>query len=139
MTIQASPMQLTVLLPTGMLLDAPVRKIIAEAPFGEFCLLPRHIDYVASLVPGILIYTTPDGDERFVGLDSGVLVKAGPSVRVSALNGVVGTRLDELKSLVESRYLELDEQDRKARAALSRLEAGTLRGFHELQDTHFEG
>ncbi|GGX61876.1 F0F1 ATP synthase subunit epsilon [Saccharospirillum salsuginis] len=138
MTEQTAAMQLTVFLPTGILLETRAHKIIAEAPSGEFCLLPRHIDYVASLEPGILIYTTPEGDEGYVGLDRGVLVKAGPEVRVSAFDGVAGTRLDQLTSLVESRYIELDEQDRKARAALSRLEAGTLRGFHELQERYFE-
>jgi F-type H+-transporting ATPase subunit epsilon len=35
---------------------------------------------------------------------------------------------------VEERFLELDEHERKTRTALARLEAGTLRGFRELQE-----
>jgi F-type H+-transporting ATPase subunit epsilon len=52
------------------------------------------------------------------------------------LDGVLGTDLEELQALVEERFLQLDEHERRARTALSRLEAGTLRAFRELQDTH---
>ena len=46
-----SLMHLTVLLPTEILLDAvDVSKIVAEAQDGFFCLLPRHVDFVAALV-----------------------------------------------------------------------------------------
>ncbi|NMC75543.1 MAG: F0F1 ATP synthase subunit epsilon, partial [Geobacteraceae bacterium] len=45
-------MKLTVLLPTGVLVDQEVTKVTAEAENGSFCLLPRHIDFLAALVPG---------------------------------------------------------------------------------------
>jgi F-type H+-transporting ATPase subunit epsilon len=48
---------------------------------------------------------------------------------------VRGTDLVELEGLVAERFLELDEHERKARTALARLEAGTLRGFLALQET----
>jgi F-type H+-transporting ATPase subunit epsilon len=47
---------------------------------------------------------------------------------------VRGTDLGGLRSLIEERFLALDEHQRRARAALARLEAGTLRGFRELQE-----
>ncbi len=53
---------------------------------------------------------------------------------VSVLDAVRGTDLGELESLVTERFVELDEHDRKARTALGRLEAATLRGFRELQE-----
>jgi len=37
-------MKLKVLLPTEVLLEEEVLKILAEAPHGYFCLLSRHID-----------------------------------------------------------------------------------------------
>ncbi len=55
-------MRLRVLLPTEVLLDVEVTKVIAEAENGFFCLLPRHVDFVAALVPGILYYTTSPGN-----------------------------------------------------------------------------
>jgi len=128
-------MQLKLLLPTEVLVDEPVSKLIAEAQDGYFCLLPRHRDFVAALAPGVVSFFSESGEEYFAAVDEGVLVKCGRSVMVSAYNGVRGTNLDELQELVENTYLQLDEHERKARTALSRLEAGTLRKFKQLQDT----
>ncbi|RRQ22994.1 F0F1 ATP synthase subunit epsilon [Thiohalobacter thiocyanaticus] len=127
-------MRLQVLLPTEVLVDTKVVKVIAEAENGAFCLLPRHVDFVAALVPGVLSFFTPTEEERFAALDEGVLVKCGRDVFVSAFDGVRGTDLGRLQALVEARFLELDEHERRTRTALARLEAGTLRGFRELQE-----
>lgn len=127
-------MHLRVLLPADVLVDENVVKIVAEAENGAFCLLPRHIDFVAALVPGILSLVDQQGNERFVGVNEGVLVKCGQEVWVSVLDGVCGDELDRLHTLVKERYSALDEYERKARTALARLEAATLRGVRELQD-----
>ncbi|MDY6909404.1 MAG: hypothetical protein SWC40_05625 [Thermodesulfobacteriota bacterium] len=65
-------MRLRILLPTEILLEEPVRKIVAEAPNGFFCLLPRHVDFVTALVLGILSYEAEDGRERFAAMDEGI-------------------------------------------------------------------
>lgn len=127
-------MHLQVLLPTEVLVDEEVFKVIAEAENGEFCLLPRHIDFVAALVPGVMCFCASESEESFVAVDEGILVKCGHDVFVSTLNGVVGTELGQLQQLVNERFLVLDEHERKVRSALARLEAGTLRGFWGLQE-----
>ena len=127
-------MRLQVLLPTEVLVDEETKKVIAEAENGTFCLLPRHIDFVAALVPGLLCFCDLEGKESYAAIDEGILVKCGRDVSISTLNGVRGTDLTELEALIEERFLELDEHERKARTALARLEAGTLRGFLELQE-----
>lgn len=127
-------MRLRVLLPTEVLVDEETIKVVAEAENGSFCLLPRHVDFVAALVPGILCFYDRDGNERFAAIDEGVLVKCGRDVSVSTLNGVRGADLDELEALIDEQFLELDEHERKARTALARLEAGTLRGFVDLKE-----
>lgn len=131
--VEQARMHLEVLLPTERLIDEPVSKIIAEAENGEFCLLPRHIDFVAGLVPGILTFVDDNKNDRFVALDEGVLVKCGSDVSVSALNGVTGSDLGSMKALIEQRFQILDEQERKMRSALLRLEVGAVRGFRELR------
>lgn len=133
-TAYTRQLHLQVQLPTGILVDQEVTKVIAVADNGEFCLLPRHIDFVTALVPGILSFWTEKGEERYAAVDKGVLVKCGHDVFVSVLNGVQGADLSQLQALVEERYLELDEHERKTRTALARLEAGTLRRFRELQE-----
>jgi F-type H+-transporting ATPase subunit epsilon len=127
-------MRLKVLLPTRVLVDEEVSKVVAEAENGGFCLLPRHVDFVAALVPGILYFMPMEGSEQVVAVDTGILMKCGPNVLVSTINAARGSDLRQLKDLVANAFLELDEHERHARTALARLEAGTIRRFMELQE-----
>jgi F-type H+-transporting ATPase subunit epsilon len=125
-------LKLKVLLPAEVLLDEEVEKVIAEAQNGFFTLLPRHIDFVAALVPGIFSYQTPGGAEHFLALDEGILVKQGDQVFVSAARAMPGDDLEKLQDTVENELKVLDDNDRKARTVMSRLEADTLRRFSRL-------
>jgi len=127
-------MRLQVLLPTEVLVDEPVRKVVAEADDGFFCLLPRHLDMATSLVAGILTFTDDDGEERLLAVDRGVLVKCGADVLVSTPNAVAGHDLATLQQTIATHFRDLDEDQRVARSALARLEAGTLRRFLELEE-----
>lgn len=126
-------MRLTVFLPTEVLIAEKVKKIIAEAENGSFCLEPRHVDFVASLVPGLLTYVTADGKEMFVGVDEGILVKCGQSVRISTREAVAGKDPTALKQSMVELSTNLDEHERSARTVLARLEAGVAKRFFELQ------
>ena len=125
-------MQLKILLPAEVLLDQVVSKVTAEAENGFFTLLPRHVDFVAALVPGIFSYVTARGEERFLALEGGVLVKQGGRVFVSATGAIRGPSLERLREAVEMHLEKLGESERKARSVLARLEADTLRRFSEL-------
>jgi F-type H+-transporting ATPase subunit epsilon len=123
-------MVLKVILPSGLLVEQEAVKVVAEAQNGSFCLLPRHVDFVAALVPGILAYTTPDGEETFLAVDEGILVKRDAEVLVSTWNAVAG-KLGELRQAVRRQFRELDEGERRARRALDRLEASLVRQIVE--------
>lgn len=127
-------MRLRVLLPTEVLVDEPVTKIVAEAYNGFFCLLPRHVDFVAALVPGILSYAPAEGGEALVAVDQGVLVKCAGQVMVSACDGLRGTDARALQSALEQMSAHLSDEERIARTGLARLEAGTLRHLLELEE-----
>jgi len=127
-------MRLKLLTPTETVMDEVVVKINAEGPDGLFCLLPRHRDWVATLVPGILGLTTPDGGEAFVAVDQGVLVKCGDEVLVSVRRAVRDGDLRQLRGVVEARFRRYDDQEKAARSAVARLEAGVIRRFLELQE-----
>jgi F-type H+-transporting ATPase subunit epsilon len=127
-------MRLKVLLPTEILIDREVRKVTAEAANGSFCLLPRHIDFVAGLVPGILIFETSEGKDEFIGLDEGILVKAGGEVLVSTPRAIRGPELGTLWERINSDFKNLDEREKKARSAAARIEADLVRRFMELGD-----
>ncbi len=122
-------MKLRITLPTERFLDKEVHKVKAESPMGEFTLLPRHIDYATSLVPGLLSYTEREGgEERFLALDRGMLVKRGDEVLVAVAKAVQG-ELGELKRAVEEMLEARDDSERKSRTAEARLEADFVRRF----------
>lgn len=126
-------MRLKVLLPSRVLVDETVTKVLAEAENGWFCLLPRHADFVAALVPGVLIFTATEGAEGLVAIDHAMLVKQDAEVLVSAWRGARGERLETLRTVVEREFLALDDRERAARSALARLEAGVARRLVEVQ------
>jgi F-type H+-transporting ATPase subunit epsilon len=127
-------MRLLVLLPDRTVVNEEVAKVVAEAENGWFCLLPRHVDFVAALVPGVLVFVTAEGREAFLGTDEGILVKCGDEVRVSTRRAARGEDLGALRTLVAREFLERDERERVARSALARLEAGVVRRFIELEE-----
>jgi F-type H+-transporting ATPase subunit epsilon len=127
-------MNLKVLLPTAVLVDTEVTKVVAEAANGSFCLLPRHIDIVAALVPGLFFYTTAEGQEVFLAVDEGILVKCGAEVLVSTRNAVQGPDLGTLERTIDEQFRVLDEHEKMARTAMARLEADLVRRFMELHE-----
>lgn len=125
-------MRLKVLLPFQVFAEVgDVRRIVAETPHGSFGLLPRRLDCVAVLAPGILTYETAAEGEVYVAVDEGVLVKAGPDVLVSVRNAIGGMSLGKLREAVEREFVNLDEGERQVRAVLARLETGFVRRFAE--------
>ncbi|MGK7925794.1 MAG: F0F1 ATP synthase subunit epsilon [Spirulina sp.] len=125
-------MILKVLLPSEVLIERSVTKVTAEAENGSFCILPRHIDFVAALVPGILSFELESGQEAFLAVDEGILVKCGPEVLVSTLNAVGSDNLEQLKQTVEQQFRVLDEREKLTRSALAKFEASIMRHFKEL-------
>ncbi len=126
-------MKLKVLIPSSVVVDTEVTKVTAEAANGSFCLLPKHVDFVAGLVPGILQYETEAGEEKFLGASEGVLVKAGSEVLVSTGNAVDGPDLGTLTDRIREELAVLDQREKKARVAASKLEASLVRRFMETQ------
>jgi F-type H+-transporting ATPase subunit epsilon len=124
-------MNLRVYVPSQVFEVVEVDEVIAESPQGSFALLPRHIDLATALVPGILTYITLEGDERFLAVDEGVLVKQGDEVFVSVRAAAKG-ELGELREAVERMVTDVDEKERSAQTAVARLEASFVRRFLEL-------
>lgn len=125
-------MRLKVLLPTEVLVNEEVTKVIAEAENGSFCLLPRHIDFVTALAPGLLSFETEEGGEEFLAVDTGILVKCGAEVLVSIRNAVRGLDLERLQQTVDEQFRALDEREKMTLAAVARLEANFIRRFIDL-------
>lgn len=125
-------MNLKVLLPTEIFLDEEVTKVTAEAQNGSFSLLPRHIDFVSVLVPGLLSFESEKEWETFIAVDEGILVKTGRRVMVSTRNAMRGPDLGDLKKAVEERFLVLEDKEKQARSAMAKIEANFVRRFLEI-------
>ena len=125
-------MNLKVLLPFEVFADKTgVLRIVAETHEGAFGLLPRRLDCVAAIVPGILVFETEADGETCIAVDEGVLVKSGADVLVSVRNAVGGTDLGKLREAVEQQFLNLDEQEKSVRSILAKLESGLVRRLAE--------
>jgi len=126
-------MRLKVLLPFEVFADEPqVSRIVAEAREGSFGLLPRRLDCVAALAPGILIYETEAAGEAYLAIDEGVLVKTGSQVQVVARRALRGSKLGELRAIVEREWLVIDQRQHSVRAVMTKLENQLLQGFARL-------
>lgn len=128
-------MNLKVLLPFQVFATKTgVSSIVAETRDGSFGILPRRLDCVAALAPGILIYETEADGEVFVAVDEGVLVKTGADVLVSVRRALSGTDLGQLRQAVEKEFLTLDEHEKSVRMVLAKMEGGFIRrmiAFHD--------
>lgn len=128
-------MNLKVLLPFEIFAETTgVTRIVAETSDGSFGILPRRLDCVAALEPGILIYETEANGEVFIAVDEGVLVKTGADVLVSVRRAIGGMDLAQLHEAVEKEFLTLDENEQSTRTVMAKLETGFLRRFATFQN-----
>lgn len=127
-------MHLEILLPFGVFADkSDVTRIVAEGLGGSFGLLPRRLDCVAALVPGILIYETEADGEAFVAVDEGILVKTGADVLVSVRRAMGGADLGRLREAVQREFLAITADERELRNVMAKLETGFMRRLANLQ------
>lgn len=127
-------MNLKILLPFRIFADlSGIKRIVAETPLGSFGLLPHRLDCVAALAPGILIYETDAGEESYVAIDEGILVKTKGEVFVSVRNAIQGTELGLLHKAVQEEFLNISEQEKKLRSVLARLELSFIRRLEEFR------
>jgi len=126
-------MNLKIMLPSQVLLEEKVTRIVAEGAEGYFGLLPGHIDFTTILVPGLLMISSAKGHEELLAVDQGVLVKRGPDVWISTRNAIRNADLGRAKNLVEEQFKTLVDRERMARSATAKLEADIIRRFMELK------
>lgn len=129
---QSRLMNLKLLLPFQVFaVELGVSRIVAETWGGSFGLLPRRLDCVAALAPGILTYENKAQGEVHVAIDEGVLVKTGLDVIVSVRNAIGGKDLSHLHEAVEREFLNLTTREQNVRAVIARMESGFIRRLAE--------
>jgi len=96
-------------------------------------ILPRRLDCVAALVPGILLFEDGYGGETYVAVDEGVLVKKGSQVLVSVRNAIGGDDLGLLREAIDREFRNLDDEARSVRQVLAKMESMFIRRFVRYQ------
>ena len=123
-------MNLKILLPFQVYSETTgVSRIVAETIHGSLGILPRRLDCVAALVPGILLFEHGDGVEVYVAVDEGVLVKKGREVLVSVRNANRGDDLGLLRQAIDMEFRHLDEEEQNIRHVLAKMETAFIRRF----------
>jgi F-type H+-transporting ATPase subunit epsilon len=126
-------LNLKILLPSEIFFKGEAAKLTAEAVNGSFCLLPKHVDFVSAIVPGILIMEDASGKTVFFAVDQGILVKKGDDVFVSSRNAFTIPDLGKGKEIVEEKFKVIDDREKTSRAAAYRLEADMVRRLMEIK------
>lgn len=147
---RSGTIDLSIRLPTKLLFEGKVRQISARGPQGSFSILPRHADFVGTLVAGVIVVTGTDNAETddaeadgagtqdtelFFGADEGVLTKRGASVHICVHSAFQASSLAEVRDRIAQVFAEMDDRDRAARNALTRLEANVVRRFSDMLGT----
>lgn len=125
-------MTLRVTMPDRCVFHGPVAKVVADGLDGSRGFLPRHIDFVMPLKPGILSCADADGVEKFFAVHGGVLVKKRDELTVATRQAVMADRMEDLPRGVLELFHEADEHAEAADRAANRLETMLLREFLEL-------
>lgn len=124
-------MDLKLVTPMQIVLDASIEKIDVEALDGFFTLLPKHIDFISALKSGIITYVI-NGKKNYAACDHGVLVKKGNSVYISTTVAILADSLDELKKTITTTFKDMEQERKELNLSMARLELGLTKGLMSL-------
>lgn len=128
-------MNLKILLPFKVFIETKdVSSITIETSEGSFGMLPQRLDCVAALVPGIFTYEIESESPRYIAVDEGVMIKAGPQVLVSVRNAIGGVDLGKLSDMVKKDFNSRDENKIEARSVMAKLESGFIYSFDKFRN-----
>ena len=125
-------MNLKVLLPSFILLEEKeVRRIVVETNVGSVGLLPHRLDCAVVVIPGILIYEAYNREEKYIANDMGILIKCNRDVTISVWTAIIGKDLGYLQQALQTSFFNLDEQEKKVRSVLAKLESSFIRSMQK--------
>ncbi len=92
--------------PTGVIFEGPVEQVTAVGPLGEFGVLADHVDFVSSLVPGLVtVKVSSERTDQYLATDGLAEVKDG-AMTVAALAAEEPVAVDGDVAAAEARHAE---------------------------------
>jgi F-type H+-transporting ATPase subunit epsilon len=122
-------MKLRIVTPLSVVVDEDgVLALRAEDCSGGFGILPRHADFLTSLVISIVSWKSGDGKRRYCAVRRGVLsVTGGEAIAIATREAVAGDDLLTLDQTVLSRFRADIETERTERVESTRLQLNAIR------------
>jgi len=93
--------------PTGIVFEGDAAEVSAIGPLGEFGILPEHINFITSLVPGILEARLPDGTAMHWVVSGGLAEVKDSVLTVLASSAESPERID--KAAADAEVQQADE------------------------------
>ena len=93
--------------PTGIVFEGDAAEVSAIGPLGEFGILPEHINFITSLVPGILEARLPDGTATHWVVSGGLAEVKDSVLTVLASSAESPERID--KAAADAEVQQADE------------------------------
>ncbi|HEY2917507.1 MAG TPA: F0F1 ATP synthase subunit epsilon [Candidatus Binatia bacterium] len=127
----ADKLTLRVVTPSRMLLDEEVEEVTAPGELGEFGVLPNHIAFLSTLVPGELSYK--QGNTKTILAISGgyaevldnVMTVLAPTAEFAAEIDIA--RAEQAKEHAEKLLAELNREDKEWKVAEAALQKALVR------------
>lgn len=125
-------MSLKVLLPYKIFADVKnVIHVVAETNEGSYGFLPHRLDCVVALLPSILSYQIIAGNNQYIAISEGIMIKEGMRVVVSVRNALGGTDLGKLHELIEKEFVKLNKNEKIGRSIAAKLESGFIHSLEK--------
>jgi F-type H+-transporting ATPase subunit epsilon len=87
--------------PTGIVFEGDAAEVSATGPLGEFGILPEHINFITSLVPGVLEARLPDGAAMHWVVSGGLAEVKDSVLTVLASSAESPERIDSAAAAAE--------------------------------------
>lgn len=116
-------MHLKILLPFCVFSEnTRVSRIVVDSDIGSLGILPNRLDFVAALVPGIIVYQTEENKEAYYAVDNGIIIKTDFDVLVSVRNAYSGSDLSSLYETIDKEFMVLNEHEQDVRTMMAKME-----------------
>ena len=125
-------MRLRVLAPTEVVLDQEVIHVTAEDVTGSLGIRPGHAPLVTPLAPGIVVARSPDGRERYVAVNGGVMLVSGDEVQIVSRHAVASHDMAHLEATALAEFDRQAQEDQHNRVAFERLRIHFMRRVLEM-------
>jgi F-type H+-transporting ATPase subunit epsilon len=126
-------MKLRVFTPSEVVLECEAVHVTAEDTTGSLGIRADHAPLVTPLVRGILMVRQPDGVERFVVVDRGVLLVCDDVVLVASRQAVESDSIADLDRISREQFEQEAELDKSTHVAFEKMRISFMRGVLEME------